>query len=165
MQAVLSAKCWVCHGRTRCPYQRESTLRGGKSGSSVVGGNPDGSLLVARFARPFSVRGLPDAELDTIKRWIDAGTPALTETAIAFNSSLQSECDVGCGAWFPHVQVNETRDDFLFAYHTREPSNGFRRSRLTPHDRSQRSNVNIAKGNRFMIALQHDRVQRRLGNV
>lgn len=100
VQAVVSAKCWVCHGRTEKKAgldlrSRESILRGGKSGPAIAVGDPGASLLVKRIAaqqmpppalqEQFSVRGLTDSELDILKRWIAAGAPANTEVAIEVN--------------------------------------------------------------------------------
>ena len=52
--AILSAKCWVCHGRREKMAgldlrTRESMLRGGKSGSVLTPGKPEESLLVKRI--------------------------------------------------------------------------------------------------------------------
>jgi hypothetical protein len=88
VQAVLSAKCWVCHGRITKEAgldlrTREALLRGGKSGPAIVPGNPGASLLVKRIGaqqmpppklqEQFSVRGLTDEEFDKVKRWIAGG--------------------------------------------------------------------------------------------
>ena len=94
--AVLSAKCWVCHGRRDKMAgldlrTRESMLRGGKSGPVIVAGKPDESLLVKRIVRQempppplqeqYSVRGLTDDELAKIRQWITSGAPAEAERA------------------------------------------------------------------------------------
>ena len=86
--AILSAKCWVCHGRREKMAgldlrSRESMLRGGKSGPVVVAGKPDESILVKRIAaqempppklqEQYSVRGLTDDELAKVRQWITNG--------------------------------------------------------------------------------------------
>jgi mono/diheme cytochrome c family protein len=95
--AILSAKCWVCHGRREKRAgldlrSRESMLRGGKSGPVVVAGKPEESLLVKRIAaqempppklqEQYSVRGLTDDELAKIRQWIANGAEPDHETAL-----------------------------------------------------------------------------------
>lgn len=95
IHAILSAKCWVCHGRRdrRAGLDlrsRDSLLKGGKSGPAIVAGDPDGSLLVKRIAsqqmpppnlqEQYSVRGLTDDELAKLRQWIAEGArPGLEE--------------------------------------------------------------------------------------
>ena len=89
--AILSAKCWVCHGRREQMggldlRTRQSMLRGGKSGPAVVPGKPKSSLLVKRIAgqempppklqEQYSVRGLTDDELAKVRQWIADGALA-----------------------------------------------------------------------------------------
>ncbi len=86
--AILSAKCWVCHGRREKMAgldlrTRESMLKGGKSGPVIVGGKPEASLLIKRIAaqempppklqEQYSVRGLTDDELAKVRQWIVDG--------------------------------------------------------------------------------------------
>ena len=88
VQAILSAKCWVCHGRREQRAgldlrTQESLLKGGKSGPAIAPGNPDSSLLVKRIAaqqmpppklqEQYSVRGLTDDEFAKVKQWIAEG--------------------------------------------------------------------------------------------
>ncbi|MBM3735581.1 MAG: DUF1549 domain-containing protein [Acidobacteria bacterium] len=88
VQAVLAAKCWVCHGRREKQggldlRTREAMLRGGKSGPAIVPGKPEDSLLVKRIGaqempppklqEQFSVRGLTDGEFAKVKQWIAEG--------------------------------------------------------------------------------------------
>src|SRR5207247_4082197 len=89
--AILSAKCWVCHGRREQMggldlRTRQSILRGGKSGPAIVPGKPESSLLVKRIAgqempppklqEQYSVRGLTDDELAKVRQWIADGALA-----------------------------------------------------------------------------------------
>ncbi|MBS1825575.1 MAG: DUF1553 domain-containing protein [Acidobacteria bacterium] len=102
VQAILSAKCWVCHGRTEKKAgldlrTRESLLRGGKSGPVIVVGNPDASLLVKRIGaqempppklqEQFSVRGLTDDEFAKVKRWIAEGAAPDREQAMEVSAA------------------------------------------------------------------------------
>jgi mono/diheme cytochrome c family protein len=96
VQAILSAKCWVCHGRREKKAGLDlrtaaSMLRGGKSGPALKPGDPDGSLLVQRVGaqqmpppalqEQFSVRGLTVEEFDKVKRWIAGGARTGNEQA------------------------------------------------------------------------------------
>jgi cytochrome c553 len=88
VETILSAKCWVCHGRREQSAGLDlrthaSLLRGGRSGPALVPGQPEASLLVQRIAaqqmpppklqEQFSVRGLTEDELAKIKQWIAEG--------------------------------------------------------------------------------------------
>lgn len=88
VQAILSAKCWVCHGRREQKAGLDlrtlaAMQRGGKSGPAVIGGDPAGSLMVQRITRQempppklqeeFSVRGLTADELQILEQWIQEG--------------------------------------------------------------------------------------------
>ncbi len=98
--AIFSAKCWVCHGRHRKMggldlRTRETIFRGGKSGTSVVPGKPEESLLLRRIERQempppkmqeqYAVRGLTDDEVEKVRRWILGGAPAEDETPAALS--------------------------------------------------------------------------------
>jgi mono/diheme cytochrome c family protein len=101
VQAVLSAKCWVCHGRREKQAgldlrSRDSLLKGGKSGPAIVAGNSGASLLVKRIAaremppphlqEQFSVRGLTDDEFEKVKQWIADGARPDEEKSIEVSS-------------------------------------------------------------------------------
>lgn len=98
VEAILSAKCWVCHGRTEKKAGLDlrtvaGMRKGGKTGPALVAGNPGASLLVQRIAaqqmpppklqEQFSVRGLTDDEFDKVKRWIAEGARADNDQAAA----------------------------------------------------------------------------------
>ncbi len=100
--AILSAKCWVCHGRREKKAgldlrTRASMLRGGKSGAAIAAGQPDQSLLVKRISaqqmpppklqEQFSVRGLTDDELAKVKRWIEEGAQPDNEQPIEVSAA------------------------------------------------------------------------------
>ena len=97
VQAILSAKCWVCHGRVTRQAgldlrSRASMLKGGKSGPAIVPGNTGESLLIRRITsqempppklqEQFSVRGLTTGELEKLQSWIRSGAPPSSEQAI-----------------------------------------------------------------------------------
>lgn len=96
VQAILGAKCWVCHGRREKQAGLDlrtvaSMRKGGKSGPALVPGNPDISLVIQRIAaqqmpppalqEQFSVRGLTVDEFDKVKRWIADGARPGNEQA------------------------------------------------------------------------------------
>src|SRR3989442_13695552 len=82
---LLKAKCLPCHSAAARQgglslETREDVLRGGKTGAAVVPGKPGDSLLLAFVMSgkmPMGGSRLTDAEIDTLRRWIEAG--ALTE--------------------------------------------------------------------------------------
>ena len=105
IQAIFSAKCWVCHGRREQKAGLDlrsiaAMSKGGKSGPAIVPGNPDASLLVKRIAaqqmpppalqEQFSVRGLTDDELEKVKRWISEGARPGNEQAAEVDPSTDA---------------------------------------------------------------------------
>jgi hypothetical protein len=84
IRPLLQAKCARCHGDKprkagldlRTPA---GILKGGESGPAVVAGKPDESPLYAKIhggkMPPGKNDPLSDAEVDTIRRWIAAGSP------------------------------------------------------------------------------------------
>jgi len=102
VQAILSAKCWVCHGRREQKAGLDlrtvaSLLKGGQSGPAIIAGKPDESLLIKRILKQempppklqeqFSVRGLTDDELEKVKRWIAEGAHPGNEQAAEVDPS------------------------------------------------------------------------------
>ena len=87
VQPILSAYCLTCHGKSS-PEQgvdlrtARTVLRGGFNGPVVKRGSPDESLLYQKLSqgkmppRAFKSQ-VPEADVETIRRWIEAG--ALTE--------------------------------------------------------------------------------------
>src|SRR5579864_9473244 len=84
---LLESKCLSCHGVSNPAgldlHYRDSILKGGKSGPAAIPGNGESSLLYRAAAHigrlkmpPGSQAPLSQQELDTLKRWIDAGLPA-----------------------------------------------------------------------------------------
>lgn len=85
---MLEWNCSVCHGARVQQGGLDvrsvaSLLKGGKSGSAIVAGDAEASLLVKKLAAgemppfkeryPFAVRAASDEELAALREWIDAG--------------------------------------------------------------------------------------------
>jgi len=84
-QALLKAKCVRCHGEQRQESgldlrSRESILKGGESGPSLIPGQPDESLVFKRVRAgempPRNVGRLLPEEIATLQQWIAAGAPS-----------------------------------------------------------------------------------------
>ena len=83
VQPILSAYCLTCHGKSS-PEQgvdlrtARTVLRGGFNGPVVKRGSPDESLLYQKLSqgkmppRAFKSQ-VPEADVETIRRWIEAG--------------------------------------------------------------------------------------------
>ena len=84
---ILLLRCTICHGRQRQEAGLDirsvaSLLKGGKSGPAIVPGKPDDSLLIKKIRAAempplnvlahYSVKPVPDDELQTLTRWIAA---------------------------------------------------------------------------------------------
>ena len=73
------AKCGACHGSSTAQKgldltTYESAMTGGDSGSAIIPGDGDGSLLIeVQSGQHFAT--FTDEELNIIKTWIDAGAP------------------------------------------------------------------------------------------
>src|SRR5258706_11092902 len=90
IKPLFARRCFACHsaGEMRSGLNLESyagVLKGGSSGDAVVAGRAAGSLLYKAVAReegapqmPLGQAKLPDAEIATIREWIQGG---LLETA------------------------------------------------------------------------------------
>jgi nitrate/TMAO reductase-like tetraheme cytochrome c subunit len=76
---LFAAKCTVCHGGSSPQKGLDlstynGALEGGESGPAIVPGDSAGSLLIqVQSAKHFAT--FSAEELDTIKKWIDAGAP------------------------------------------------------------------------------------------
>jgi WD40 repeat protein len=91
---ILQNRCASCHnadkqkgGLTLDNYA--AALRGGGSGKAIEPGDPDSSTLyrvVSHLEEPFmppKQPKLPDGELDVLKKWIEAGAPETSGSAVA----------------------------------------------------------------------------------
>ncbi len=99
IRPILAAKCFECHGRSKLQAKLDlrtfySILRGGKSGSAIMLGSSEQSLLVEKVssgAMPLGDEKLSPEEVQLIRLWIDQG--ALTADREAVGASL-TEKDV-----------------------------------------------------------------------
>ena len=91
---ILLLRCTACHGRSRQEggldlRNRDSMLRGGKSGPAFVLGKPDESLMLKRIRAEempphsrlteVSVKPMEPEETKTLARWIQLGAPLAKE--------------------------------------------------------------------------------------
>ena len=84
VRPLLAEKCWKCHGGDKQNGDlrldsREATLSGGSSGTAIVPGNPDESLLISAiryesFEMPPNKR-LTESETSTLEKWVAMGAP------------------------------------------------------------------------------------------
>jgi len=83
---ILSTYCFTCHGKSS-PEQgldlrtARTVLRGGFNGSVVEKGSPDHSRLYQKISEqkmppPAFKSVVPGADVETIRRWIEAGAPS-----------------------------------------------------------------------------------------
>ena len=83
VQPILSTYCLTCHGKSS-PEQgvdlrtARTVLRGGFNGPVVKKGSPDGSLLYQKLSQgkmpPQAFKSqVPEADVETIRRWIETG--------------------------------------------------------------------------------------------
>ncbi|HEU0140850.1 MAG TPA: DUF1549 domain-containing protein [Bryobacteraceae bacterium] len=86
VQPIFNARCAACHTGSEAQaglrlHTRAEMLKGGVSGPAIVAGSSANSLLVARITgekqplMPLAGKPLSAAEIDVIRRWIDAGAP------------------------------------------------------------------------------------------
>jgi mono/diheme cytochrome c family protein len=92
VRPIFEANCFSCHGGTAMIgldlRTATSLQRGSHEGPVVVKGSPEKSLLYEKVSKKlmpppaFNLK-LSDAQIDTIKRWIEAGIPSDEVAAIA----------------------------------------------------------------------------------
>src|SRR5436305_96778 len=90
---VLAARCLKCHGSAAKPKAgldlrtKAGLLKGGQSGPALVPGSAEKSLLFQMVHKgempPQGNPKLTDAQVDLLRRWIDAGAPAADTAAAA----------------------------------------------------------------------------------
>ncbi len=96
---ILQSKCLACHGQHTHEAMldlrsRESLLKGGASGPSIVPGSAEQSLLFQKVktgAMPLGQNPLSPKELDQIRRWINRGALLEGEDPRQFKSRQRSE--------------------------------------------------------------------------
>jgi hypothetical protein len=88
VRPLLEAKCFACHSSGKRKHgldlrQRRLIVRGGDSGPAVVPAKAAASLLFQKASSgampPGDREKLGAAELDVLRRWIDAGAPTAAE--------------------------------------------------------------------------------------
>ena len=93
VKPIFEANCFSCHGGTAMVgldlRTATSILRGSHEGPVVVKGSSEESLLYQKVSKrmmpppAFNLLKLTDAEIETIRRWIEVGAPSEEEAAIA----------------------------------------------------------------------------------
>ncbi|HMV46374.1 MAG TPA: PSD1 and planctomycete cytochrome C domain-containing protein [Blastocatellia bacterium] len=84
IRPLLAAHCYGCHTATESGGlrldSRAALLKGGASGTAIVPGNPDGSLLIQAVSHTHSTLKMPqgkpklaDAEISDLRQWIKDG--------------------------------------------------------------------------------------------
>ena len=82
--AILKQNCFGCHGAAKTSgldlRTAEGVRTGGENGQAIMPADPEASRLyqfVTHQAKPTMPPGkkLPDAEIETLRRWIEAGAP------------------------------------------------------------------------------------------
>jgi hypothetical protein len=88
IRPILKANCTECHGESEKVKGsldlrlRRLILKGGTSGAAVVAGQPDHSLLLQKIRSgdmPPGKKKLTAAEVDILRRWIEAGAKVETD--------------------------------------------------------------------------------------
>ena len=86
VRPVLVQHCHQCHGGKKQEASlrldsRETALKGGDSGASIVPGNPEESLLIAAIRRGGTVSAMPPDtalkphEITALAKWVEMGAP------------------------------------------------------------------------------------------
>ena len=92
VEPIFKTNCYSCHGGTAMVgldlRTATSILRGSHEGPVVVKHAPEESLLYQKVSQrmmppPAFKLKLTDSEIDTVRRWIEAGVPSDEEAAIA----------------------------------------------------------------------------------
>jgi mono/diheme cytochrome c family protein len=90
IRPLFQAKCGRCHGAKTLKAELDlrtatGVLKGGESGSAIVSGQPQRSLLYAKIHDGLMPPGkkdrLSDAEVGLVRRWIEAGAPVAGRSA------------------------------------------------------------------------------------
>ena len=91
---VFDAKCLPCHGAAAIGKldlrTAEATLKGGASGPVVAPGMSEKSLIIDKVVTrqmPPGKNKLTDAEIDSIRKWIDKGLAVPVEVAAAVDKT------------------------------------------------------------------------------
>ena len=111
IKPILREKCLTCHNTNKKSSDLDlssyaSLMQGGASGASIEAGDSGASYLyslVSHQSEPFmppNADKLPDATLDTIKKWIDAGAPETSSSKVMLpkKKNAAMTVDVSAGA-------------------------------------------------------------------
>ena len=111
VKPILREKCLTCHNTNKKSSDLDlssysSLMQGGASGASVEVGDSGASYLyslISHQSEPFmppNADKLPDATLDLIKKWIDAGAPETSSSKVALpkKKNAAMTVDVSAGA-------------------------------------------------------------------
>ncbi len=100
VQPILDDNCYSCHQDSLSGGLRldsyASILKGGKSGSPIVPGDPDSSLLIAMIRRQNKLKMPPKvplepSEIATLTAWVKAGAKASSELLVAGLDSTEAK--------------------------------------------------------------------------
>jgi WD40 repeat protein len=102
VRAILRDSCDHCHDEETAEgslvlKSYDTLIAGGESGNPIVPGNSASSLLVQAIEgrvkprMPYKEDALPEAEIATIRRWIDAGAPAPSAAEAAADEDVKVE--------------------------------------------------------------------------
>ena len=111
VKPILREKCLSCHNTNKKSSDLDlssysSLMQGGASGASVEAGDSGASYLyslISHQSEPFmppNADKLPDATLDIIKQWIDAGAPETSSSKVVLpkKKNAAMTVDVSAGA-------------------------------------------------------------------
>ena len=100
VRAILRDSCEHCHNEETAKgglvlKSYDTLIAGGESGNPIVPGKSASSLLVQAIEgrvkprMPYKEDPLSEAEIDTIRRWIDAGAPAPSAAEAASDDAVE----------------------------------------------------------------------------
>jgi hypothetical protein len=110
IRPLLEAHCFHCHSGPRPKHgldlrQRRLIVRGGDSGPAVVPEQPNASLLIQRVTRgempPGKRAKLSAAEVELLRRWVEAGAPAASDEKPLAAEDFASDTDRDFWAFRP----------------------------------------------------------------
>lgn len=111
IQPIFRAKCLSCHNTNKKTADLDlsnytALMQGGGSGAAIEPGDPDASYLYnlmthesEPYMPPNSDR-VPDAMLETVKKWIETGAPETSSSKVKLpkKASVSMSVDVAAGA-------------------------------------------------------------------
>ncbi|HEX7449773.1 MAG TPA: PSD1 and planctomycete cytochrome C domain-containing protein [Pirellulales bacterium] len=109
IRPLLVQHCYACHGQGRAKgglnlENREAMLAGGDSGTAVVLGKPNESLLIAAVGYAGDVQmppsgKLPDDEIAALRQWLELGAPWAEQAAGAVMRSGETITEADRQFW------------------------------------------------------------------